>query len=134
MRRSGLRLLSAALWAGEAQLMSAQAANQACGFAARLPLLGADACRGAAACSSGIGHAWTPQRFASSIVYPPVEAFVGSKAPDFKSTGESLLGNTEHACSSICWAVVATSEKALLFCLVPGMWWAVCLLSSAQGV
>ena len=99
MRRSGLRLLSAALWAGEAQLLSAQAANQACGFAARLPLLGADACRGAAACSSGIGHTWNPQRFASSIVYPPVEAFVGSKAPDFKTTGEASLGDILHACT-----------------------------------
>ena len=114
MRRSGLRLLSAALWAGEAQLLSAQAANQACGFAARLPLLGADACRRAAACSSGIGHAWTPQRFASSIVYPPVEAFVGSKAPDFKTTGEASLGDKQRACISQYRALLLTTNT--LFC------------------
>ena len=94
------------MWAGEAQLLSAQAASNGCAFAARLPLLGADACRRAAACSSGNAHAWTPQRFASSIVYPPVEAFVGSKAPDFKTTGESSLGDTVHACIPQYWALV----------------------------
>ena len=112
MRRSGLRLLSAALCAGEAQLLSAQAANQACGFAAWLPLLGADACRGAAACSSGIGHAWTPQRYSSSIVYPPVEAFVGAKAPDFKGPGESSLGTKcMHASTSQYRALLVSSKR-----------------------
>jgi hypothetical protein len=81
MRRGLVRALGAAVRASEANLALLPATSSA---VLRLPAPGSEACRSALAPLAGGVHAWSPVRaFASGIVYPPAEAFVGSKAPDF---------------------------------------------------
>ena len=87
MRRGILRALGAAVQAGEVHCLS-QAGSQSSGLATRVASLGAECCTGSVVRVAGTSHAWSTQRFASSIIYPPVEAFVGSKAPDFKLPGK----------------------------------------------
>jgi hypothetical protein len=81
MRRGLVHALGAAVRASEANSALLPATS---GAVLRLPAPGSEACRSSLAPLAGGVHAWSPVRaFASGIVYPPPEAFVGSKAPDF---------------------------------------------------
>ena len=116
MRRGLVRALGAAVRASEANAALLPATSSA---VLRLPAPGSEACRSAFAPLAGGVHAWSPVRaFASGIVYPPAEAFVGSKAPDFSNvpgsaaTARLIMMRSYFLpyCIPVCWPLHLCSE------------------------